>query len=325
MTWQPSMNWSHAKQRAQVLAKIRAFFDKLDVVEVDTPLLSNATITDVHLDPFVTHYNYSVDSGIHESVKLYAQTSPEFSMKRLLASGYGSCYQICKALRHEQYGRYHNPEFTMLEWYRLGFDHFQLMDEVASLLEVTLNCDRVDKITYQDLFIREVALDPLLATKNELLELITSRGMYSDWLAKEDSVDTLLQFIMSELIEPAIGSNTPCFVYNFPASQASLANISKLDERVAERFECYFKGVELANGFNELTDAELQESRFKQDNKTRAEQGKEKRMIDNNFLSALAYGLPKCSGVALGIDRLLMLALDVGSIDQVISFPIENA
>jgi lysyl-tRNA synthetase class 2 len=325
MTWQPSMSWQHAKQRAQVLITIRAFFNKRDVIEVETPLLSNSTITDVHLDPFITQFNYSADSNIEQSIPLYAQTSPEFAMKRLLASGYGCCYQICKAFRHEQHGRYHNPEFTMLEWYRLGFDHFQLMDELAELLAEILHCHNVDKITYQDLLIREVGIDPLSTTKSELITLITERGMLSDWLIKENSVDTLLQFVMSALVEPSIGSEHPCFVYNFPASQASLACLSSVDERVAERFECYFRGIELANGFNELTNEKQQRLRFEEDNITRAELDKDERMIDKNFLSALGHGLPKCSGVAMGVDRLLMLALDVDSIDQVLTFPIENA
>lgn len=325
MTWQASMSWQHAKQRAQLLAIIRSFFNKRDVIEVETPLLSNGTITDVHLDPFITQFKYSADSNVEQTISLYAQTSPEFAMKRLLASGYGCCYQICKALRHEQHGRYHNPEFTMLEWYRLGFDHFQLMDELTELLVEILPCSNVDKITYQDLFIREVGIDPLLTTKIELIALITERGMLSDWLTKEDSVDTLLQFVMSELVEPSIGIENPCFVYNFPASQASLANISSEDVRVAERFECYFRGVELANGFNELTDEKQQRQRFEKDNSARVELDKDERMIDKNFLSALSHGLPQCSGVAMGVDRLLMLMLNVDSIDQVITFPIENA
>ncbi|MGB1263818.1 MAG: elongation factor P--(R)-beta-lysine ligase [Cognaticolwellia sp.] len=325
MSWQPSMNWQYAKQRAKVLTMIRGFFLERDVVEVETPLLSNATVTDVHLDPFITQFNYSADSHIEQSIPLYAQTSPEFAMKRLLASGYGCCFQICKAFRHEQHGRYHNPEFTMLEWYRLGFDHFNLMDEVAALLQVILDCENVDRISYQEVFIREVAIDPLASSKAELLAFISERGLYSDWLANEDSVDTLLQFIMSEVIEPNIGQQTPCFIFNFPASQASLAKISHTDPRVAERFECYFKGVELANGFNELTDANTQLERFQQDNCLRIKQGKEARTIDNNFIAALAHGLPDCAGVALGVDRLIMLALEASHIDQVLSFPIENA
>ena len=325
MSWQPSMSWQHAKQRANVLATIRKFFNERDVIEVETPLLSNGTITDVHLDPFITQFNYSTDSNIEEEKALYAQTSPEFAMKRLLASGYGCCYQICKAFRHEQHGRYHNPEFTMLEWYRVGFDHFQLIEEVAALLRDVLACKDTESISYQNLFLREVNIDPLKATNEELTTLISEHGMLSDWLINESSKDTLLQFVMSEIIEPGIGNDIPCFVYNFPASQASLAKISADDSRVAERFECYFKGVELANGFNELTDADQQLMRFRADNEIRLDMNKEQRPIDDNFIAALKYGLPKCSGVALGVDRLLMLALGAKSIDKVISFPIDNA
>lgn len=325
MSWQASMSWQHAKQRAQVLGKIRAFFLARNVIEVDTPLLAQATVTDVHLDAFITHYNYSQDSHCDESKALYAQTSPEFAMKRLLASGYGCCYQICKAFRHEQHGRYHNPEFTMLEWYRLGFDHFKLMDEVASLLILVLDCQQVERISYQDLFIKEVNIDPLIADREQLITLISSRDKLSDWLEHEDCVDTLLQFIMAELIEPNIGKCMPCFVYNFPASQASLAKINRQDVRVAERFECYFKGIELANGFHELTDAKQQKLRFDQDNDMRIRLGKAEHDIDNNFISALEFGLPACAGVALGIDRLVMLALSLSKIDQAITFPITSA
>lgn len=325
MSWQPSMNWQSAKQRAKLLAKIRSFFSARDIVEVDTPLLSHRTVTDPHLDAFMTQYNYSPDSHCDESTFLYAQTSPEFSMKRLLASGYGCCYQICKAFRHEQHGRYHNPEFTMLEWYRIGFNHFQLMDEVADLIKLTIGCEQVERISYQALFIREVGIDPLNISKVELIALISSHDKLSDWLEQEDCIDTLLQFIMAELIEPVIGQELPCFVYNFPASQASLAKISLEDDHVAERFECYFKGIELANGFHELTDCVQQKLRFKQDNETRVRLGKVEQHIDDKFLSALKHGLPACAGVALGIDRLVMLSLAVQTIDEVITFSIDNA
>jgi elongation factor P--(R)-beta-lysine ligase len=325
MAWQPSMNWQNAKKRAEVLTQIRAFFLARNIIEVETPLLSHATVTDVHLDAFITQYNYSPESHFNQPIPLYAQTSPEFAMKRLLASGYGSCYQICKAFRHEQHGRYHNPEFTMLEWYRIGFDHFQLMDEVADLIKLVLGCPKVEQISYQALFLREVDVDPLIANTEQLLALISRHGKLSDWLEKEDSIDTLLQFVMAELIEPNIGKDTPCFVYNFPASQASLAKICRQDSRVAERFECYFKGIELANGFHELTNAEEQSARFNQDNEVRAQLGKGKHDIDINFIAALESGLPTCAGVALGIDRLMMLALSTPKIDEVITFPISNA
>lgn len=325
MSWQPSMNWHNAKQRAKVLSLIRAFFLARNVIEVETPLLSSTTITDQHLDPFITQFNYSADSHCSEATLLYGQTSPEFAMKRLLASGYGSCYQICKALRHEQQGRYHNPEFTMLEWYRLGYNHFELMDEVEELLQLILTCPKTEKISYQNLFMNKVHIDPLNTSRSDLINVIKHSGKLSDWLEREESIDTLLQFIMAELIEPNIGIDAPCFVYDFPASQASLAKISTKDPRVAERFECYFKGIELANGFHELTDAEQQKQRFINDNEIRQQLDMEKRAIDERFISALEYGLPACSGVALGIDRLIMLALSVEKIDDIITFPVSIA
>lgn len=325
MSWQSSMSWKNAQRRADILAQVRAFFLTKNVVEVETPVLMSSTVTDVHLDAFATQFQFLPDSHSDRSSVLYAQTSPEFAIKRLLASGYGCCYQICKAFRHEQHGRFHNPEFTMLEWYRLGFDHLKLMEEVTELLQLTLGCSHVERITYQDLFIRELDIDPLVTNKKQLLTIITNHNKLSDWLEIEECIDTLLQFVMAELIEPKIGQDVPCFVYNFPASQASLAKISIDDSRVAERFECYFKGIELANGFNELTDAKQQEERFIQDNIKRLQLGKTKHAIDQNFISALKTGLPDCAGVALGIDRLVMLALSADNINQVLTFPITSA
>ncbi len=325
MSWQPSMSWKNAQRRSEVIAQIRTFFLSKNVVEVETPLLASSTVTDVHLDAFATQYQYSPHSHCDQSSVLYAQTSPEFAMKRLLASGYGCCYQICKAFRHEQHGRFHNPEFTMLEWYRLGFDHLKLIEEVAELLQLTLGCSQVERITYQELFIRELNIDPLLTNKEQLMTIISDHNKLSDWLQIEECVDTLLQFVMAELIEPKIGKDVPCFVYNFPASQASLAKISYSDSSVAERFECYYKGIELANGFHELTDANQQQSRFQRDNEIRLQLGKPQQEIDQYFISALESGLPSCAGVALGIDRLVMLALSADSIDQVLTFPITNA
>jgi lysyl-tRNA synthetase class 2 len=245
-------------------------------------------------------------------------------MKRLIASGYGCIFQIAKAFRHEDAGRFHNPEFTLLEWYRLGFDHFALMKEVAELLKEVLACKEPTTITYQQLFLDSLEIDPLMTTRAELLSLIEDHGKMSDWLAAEQDNDILLQFIFSEIIEPQIGNDSPCFVYNFPRSQASLAKISSIDTRVAERFECYFQGVELVNGFNELTDIDLQLQRFHEDNGNRKLLSLPKKPIDTNFLSALTAGLPQCSGVALGIDRLIMLALKAEHIEKVISFPIDR-
>jgi len=311
-------------KRAQVLQTIRHFFNERNVVEVETPALSQGTVTDVHLEAISCRYSFLSNSSDEQATTLYLQTSPEFHMKRLLASGYGCIFQIAKAFRHEGAGRYHNPEFTLLEWYRLGFDHFSLMREVSDLLKIVLNCSEPTQITYQNLFIKQVNLDPLTATKAQLLTLIEYHNKLSEWLINEKDNDILLQFIFSEIIEPHIGNDSPCFVYNFPCSQASLAKICLEDSRVAQRFECYFQGVELVNGFNELTDKDTQLERFQDDNIARKTLSIGDKPIDHNFLAALSHGLPQCSGVALGIDRLIMLALKIKHIERAISFPVDR-
>ena len=325
MTWQSTLSWNNAQQRAKILQQIRQFFADRNVIEVETPALSQGTVTDVHLEALACRYNFLTDSSDQKSKQLYLQTSPEFHMKRLLASGYGCIFQIAKAFRHEEAGRYHNPEFTMLEWYRLGFDHFDLMNEMAELLMLVLSCTQPTIKTYQDIFIEHVAVDPLIASREELITLISQKNKLSDWLTNEHDNDILLQFIFSEIIEPNIGNHVPCFVYNFPKSQASLAKLCPDDDRVAQRFECYFQGVELANGFNELTDYKNQLERFQEDNIKRNDICLIEKPIDENFISALSFGLPQCSGVALGVDRLIMLALKAEHIEQVISFPVESA
>ena len=325
MPSQSSLSWENAKARAVIITKIRHFFACRSIIEVETPLLSHGTTTDVHLESFSSHYNFLDDSSDSCSSLMYLQTSPEFAMKRLLASGYGCIYQICKAFRHEGYGRHHNPEFTMLEWYRVGFNHFDLMAEVSELLIAILDCQPCIKISYQEVYIKHLNIDPLDTSLDELITLIKCRKKSSKWLEDETDIDILLQFIFSEMIEPHIGLEAPYLIYNFPSSQASLAKISTIDTRVAERFECYYQGIELVNGFNELTDAKQQQLRFINDNDLRATKNLPLKPIDNNFIDALSEGLPDCAGVALGIDRLVMLALNEKHINCVLSFSIENA
>ncbi|MFT5003944.1 MAG: lysyl-tRNA synthetase class 2 [Psychrobacter glaciei] len=319
------MKWEVAKSRGNVINAIRDFFENKNVIEVETPSLSIGTVTDPYLEAFSTQYNYLDNSDIDQSQQLYLQTSPEFHMKRLLASGYGCIFQICKAFRHEDSGRYHNPEFTLLEWYRIGFDQHDLMAEIDELLSTVVKTQKSEKISYQNLFIKFVSIDPLTATFAQLYGVIELHGKAADWLYESDDCDLLLQFIFSEIIEKNIGLSRPCFVYNFPIAQASLAKECADDNRVAQRFECYFKGVELANGFNELTDADTQITRFEQDNSKRQQLGLATKNIDENFIKALQSGLPQCAGVALGIDRLMMIALGKSAIEDVISFPIERA
>jgi lysyl-tRNA synthetase class 2 len=325
MTWQPTLTWQEAQKRATILQQIRQFFADRNVVEVETPALSQGTVTDVYLDALSCKYDFLADSPADHSTELFLQTSPEFHMKRLLASGYGCIYQIAKAFRHEESGNHHNPEFTMLEWYRIGFNQFELMSEVAELLQVVIGGDKALLTSYQDTFIEIISVDPLVATFDELVEVLNKYNKAADWLIKMNDADLLLQFIFTEIIEPTIGVNEPQFIYDFPIAQASLAKRSTDDPRVAQRFECYFKGIELVNGFNELTDATEQVARFEQDNAKRNAQGLEIKPIDKNFIAALNHGLPQCSGVALGVDRLIMLALDIKNISEVQSFSIERA
>lgn len=317
--WQPTA--TH-EARVTVLKYFALFasFSQKNVLEVETPLLSKGTVTGEHLDAFDTAFNFD-RSG--KPTRLYLQTSPEYAMKRLLCAESGSIYQICKAFRHEGEGRWHNPEFTMLEWYRVGFDHFALMDEVDALLQETLSTLRADTMTYQDAFLTYLNIDPLSASNDELLGAMKQQGI--DIHEPENlSFDSKLQLLFSYVIEPQIGSDKPCFIYNFPASQAALAKLSATDPRVAERFEVYFKGAELANGFNELSAAKEQRVRFESDNEKRRASGRYK-THRRKLLNALEVGLPLCAGVALGVDRLLMLKTGANHINEVINFTVSRA
>ncbi|GGB17680.1 elongation factor P--(R)-beta-lysine ligase [Agarivorans gilvus] len=319
--WQPSASIEVLKHKAKIISEIRRFFAQRQVLEVDTPSLSQACVSDVHLHSFSTTLT---GPAAPHSQPLYLQTSPEFHMKRLLAAGSGCIYQIAKAFRNEEAGRIHNPEFTMLEWYRLGFDHFDLMDEIDVLLEQVLAWQPAERLSYVEAFERHLGINPLNATQAEFIESAKAFNV-ADLVAQETNRDTILQLLFSYAVEPKIGQQRPCFVYHFPASQAALAKISAQDPQVAERFELYYQGVELANGFHELTDASEQAQRFAKDQRVRAAQGLAPAQIDQRFLAALSAGLPACAGVALGIDRLLMLALDEQHLAAVQSFSIERA
>lgn len=303
------------------MSTIRRFFSDRGVLEVDTPAMSQATVTDIHLVPFQTHF---VGPGAAQGMTLYMMTSPEYHMKRLLAAGSGPIYQLGKSFRNEESGRHHNPEFSMLEWYRPHYDMYRLMNEVDDLLQQVLECDSAETLSYQQAFIRHLDMDPLSADKVQLREVAAKLDL-SNVADQEEDRDTLLQLLFTFGVEPNIGRDKPTFVYHFPASQASLAQISTEDHRVAERFEVYYKGIELANGFHELTDAREQRMRFEQDNRKRAAMGLPEHPLDENLLAALEHGLPDCSGVALGVDRLIMLALKAERLSEVIAFPVDRA
>ncbi len=319
--WQPSASIDDLKHRAKIIQYIRQFFYQRDVLEVETPLLASAGVTDLYLDNMTSQFI----GPEHASGKTcYLQTSPEYAMKRLLAAGSSCIFQICKAFRNDELGRYHNPEFTMLEWYRINYDHHDLMQELNTLLQGVLNSEAADKYTYQDIFIKLLKIDPLSSNTNEL-SLFLKDNNYSDIARQLDSYDDLLQFIFSQFIEPKIGQDRPCFIYDFPANQASLAKINTDDPRTAARFEAYYKGIELANGFYELSDASEQVKRFEKDNQLRQVQGLASKPIDDKLIAALEHGFPNCAGVAVGIDRLIMLALNKYHISEVLSFDMKRS
>ena len=319
--WRPSATMARLQQRAAIIQQIRAFFYARNVMEVDTPALSQASVSDVNLRAFSTQFN---DPGSPHPLTLYLQTSPEFAMKRLLCAGSGAIFQLSKAFRNEEAGRWHNPEFTMLEWYRPGFDHFSLMDEVEALVVPILATSGAGRLTYQQAFLQVLDCDPICADLAELQQLCRQLG-YDELAERESDKDVLLNLLFSQHIEPAISQQQACFVYDFPASQAALARLNPQDPRVAERFELYYRGVELANGFHELSDPEEQRQRFVRDNIKRQQQGLPQIALDQNFLAALESGLPACAGVALGVDRLIMLALGCEQVAEVLAFSYSKA
>lgn len=326
MNWLPNASLTQLQARAAMLKTIRGFFNELDVLEVETPSLSQSAVTDVHLHCFKTQFvgrNISDKPLIDGGVPLYLQTSPEFQMKRLLAAGSGCIYQISKVFRNEESGRFHNPEFSLLEWYRVGFDHHKLMDEMQSLLMLILACETPARCTYQDAFLTHLKVDPLTASNSELKSAGAHLAL-GEVLDNETDKDTILQLLFCIAIEPKIGQDAPCFVYDFPASQAALARINQADPRVADRFEVYYKSIELANGFYELNSSKEQLSRFQADNQLRQTMGLPEMPIDQRFVECLDH-LPDCAGVALGLDRLMMLSSEKSHINDVLSFSIDNA
>lgn len=307
MHWKPSADQSALFARADMYNRIRDFFIQREVLEVDTPLLANTSVTDPYIE--------SITIGASQ----FLQSSPEYFMKRLLAAGSGDIYQICKAFRKEEIGRRHNPEFTLLEWYRRDFDLWDLMDEMADLIESLIGLSHFEHRSYHHIFEEYLGFNPHTLP---LSELIFEAQEQVDIDMADASRDDWLNLLMSHMIEPHLGQKAPVFIYDYPPSQASLAQLSTDEEgqQVAARFELYFKGLELANGYQELTDVQQQKERFHKDNLQRIKMGLPPMPIDYEFLQALESGLPACSGVALGLDRLLMLRLKKSDIEQVLSF-----
>jgi elongation factor P--(R)-beta-lysine ligase len=307
-----------------MLADIRRFFADRDVLEVETPLLCRATGTDPQLDFFST----TLHSPPNNST-LFLQTSPEFAMKRLLAAGSGSIYQICKAFRNGESGRSHNPEFTIMEWYRVGFSLRQLMDEVSELLQGLLapafEALNVRQVSYQRLFREITGLDPLVFDE-QAYSLHAQTAEFPEAIGLCGNEHGLwLDFLFSHCVQPAMAEGTLYLVHDYPAIQSSLARIHPDDVRVVERFEAFVNGMELGNGFFELSDAVEQETRFDREIAHRQAHSLASVEKDHLLLDALRAGLPDCSGIALGLDRLLMIAGRCRSIEEVLAFPLRNA
>ncbi len=317
--WKPAASLKAMHARAEMLNRVRQFFRQRRVLEVETPCLAGAAATDPNIESFAV-------AG-RSGEQLFLNTSPEFFMKRLLCAGSGDIYQVCKAFREDERGRLHNPEFTMLEWYRTGFGLSELMHEVAELLELVLARRGLARtahfISYRALFQDGIGIDPLQAHARQLRQVLCELGVTPP--DGEDELDALLDLAMSSILMPGLPPDTLTFVFDYPASQAALARRHPDEPGLARRFEALLNGVELANGFEELRDADEQAGRFDKDLGRRRQRGQTAVRPDDRFLAALRAGLPECCGVAMGLDRVLMLALGARSLDQVMSFPIELA
>ncbi|MBP5980454.1 MAG: EF-P lysine aminoacylase GenX [Halomonas sp.] len=321
--WRPSAEITTLRERARLLASVRAFFAKRNVLEVETPVLGQGGSTDVHLVSLVTQAR--TDKGQR---RLWLQTSPEFHMKRLLAAGSGPIYQLARSFRDGEVGSRHNIEFTMLEWYRPGFALGELIDETTNLVMTLLPsfAGPVVHYRYRELFHTYLAVDPFTTSLEKLRALASERGQMPAGALANEGRDTCLDLLMSMVIEPQLGQNELSVVLEYPASQAALARRHQDadGEWVASRFELYLNGIELANGYQELTDAAEQRARFSEDNAERRRLGLTDVDIDEHLLAALEYGMPEGAGVALGIDRLIQLALGKARLEDVLAFATPN-
>jgi elongation factor P--(R)-beta-lysine ligase len=320
MDWRPTATLETLRLRARLQGAVRRFFDERGVLEVDTPALVRHAVTDRHI------HCARVELPGH-GAPLYLHSSPEYAMKRLLAAGSGDIYQLSHVFRGHERGRWHNAEFTLIEWYRLGRSMPELMTEVAALALALLDAPHqtpIDYLSHAQAFGRELEVDPLTAGDVELRRLAIEHGLETR-VARDCGRDELLDWLMGAVVGPRLGAAGLCFVHAYPASQAALAQLDPADPRVALRFELYYRGVELANGFEELADEAQQRARFEQDCRARIAAGLPAPALDEALLAALAAGLPPVSGVAVGFDRLLMLRLGASGIDEVLPFPLERA
>lgn len=322
MNWQPSATFEVIRLRARLNALIRDFFAGRDMLEVETPILSRAGNTDPNIASFSLEFGGHVDAGPR---RRWLRTSPEFPLKRLLAAGLGDCYELGRVFRDGEAGGRHNPEFTMLEWYRVGWDHRRLIDECAELLQAALALvgrqPRLRRIAYRDLYRDALAIDPLRDSEETLRQALGEVGIDPRGLTRDDWLDLL----MTHRIQPTFPQDQLLALYDYPASQCALARVRADDPPVAERFELYLGPLEVANGYHELADGAEQGRRFLHDVAVRQARGQPAPAIDDALLAALESGFPDCAGVALGVDRLLMAMLGTPRIADVLGFDFARA
>ena len=325
--WAPSAARDALRLRAWLNRLVREFFHARQVLEVETPILSAAGNTEPNIDGFQTRFSGHVDAG---TPLRWLRTSPEYPLKRLLAAGVGDCYELGRVFRNGEAGGRHNPEFTMLEWYRVGWDHLRLADEAVELVQQALSLvgrnAEVVSTTYRELFVQDAGVDPFTASDEKLQAPLREFGIEGEGLSRDDWLDLL----MTHCIQPHFPADRITVVHDWPASQCALAKIRQPAAGsglapVAERFELYLGRFELANGYHELTDAAEQRARFLSDNRVRAGRGAVQPPLDEHLLAALAAGLPDSAGVALGIERLLMAMLGTDRIADVLAFEFARA
>lgn len=311
--WRPGASRFALESRARLLADIRAFFTERRVLEVETPVISPRGNVDPNIQSVTTGHGG------------YLRTSPEYAMKRLMAAGLRDIYELGRVFRAAEKGRHHNPEFTLLEWYRSGMTYLNLADEVVELVR---HCGHgqfdswpVQQISYRELFRGQTGLDPWFCDESELSACAAERGLYAGPM----EIQQWLDLIMAEVVQPALPGEHFYVVYDYPPEQAALSRIREDDPPVAERFEVYLGQIELANGYQELTDADEQLARFERENRQREARGDKPIRIDSLLISAMRHGLPECSGVALGVDRLLMAISKLDHIDSVLAFSANRA
>jgi len=316
----PTASWSVLRSRAALLRTLREFFHQRGFLEVETPILSADVVVDRHLEPF------PVDIAAGRGARrMWLQTSPEFGMKRLMAAGGEAIYQVTRAFRQSEQGPRHNPEFTIVEWYRRGDGLVEGMRFLGELCEALLGLGPAERLSYQAAFERHAGVDPHTADIPCFKDIATRRGMTPPASMDAADRDLWLDLLLVELVEPNLGRDRPVIVYDYPASQSALAHVRPGPPAVAERFELYVRGIELANGYHELLDAGVLRERNRMNNAARRVEGKPALPEESRLLAAMDQGLPACAGVALGFDRVVMLATGAESLDEVTAFPFGRA